>query len=957
MEASSRKVGRVFRDLDALRGVGAEVREWETPTGKKIRRERQSVSAEANGGVALEYDVTTIAGLVTLDTEKYVYDVQCDAGGAWLEIVTTAPDVVLAWEKGTPLTAGAHFSCGKAMAAVVTASHAKDGDGKDGPLATVVLNVSQISVLDVFEEAKVAFHAHPVTAHPQRTGQRTREVYTSPVAELLNFNYDPNTQGPVQQRLTSGSLTCFECYASIEAGLQFELDVSAYWVNKMDVRVVGSAVVNGDVAVENPSLETDTSVPLTDAVQGSTFTFLLAGVPIDITPELELRAEVKSLGSTVGRVTSGLSASASASLGVAFENGEWGPVSSTEWTVEVREPQFFFAADADSSFKMFIVPRITFQLWSSTVGIVVDTKLFAGVNLRTSASLVADPMSLIDNGPLKVPGPVSSVSKFSSTLSTLGLEWNPPAHEQDVQDASRYRVDYYECGALICSLTANPWINFPTEFSDTFGTVTGLSGNTWYGFRVRSGSLAGWGGYSDVVQAKTTDSPAPPPSPTPSPTPSPPSPPSPPSSPPPPPPSPPAVSFILPTAGSSYQTGLTAAEASSFVTQWAASGFPTGYTFRVEVWQKYSLYPDSKRATLLTGTPAVSNSYSTWFSSGWSTGSNYYVYIVDEQTETYSALSPLFTIVDVLGPPSLSVTAPTSGQVIPLGDPIRVEWSISGVTYNTVTIQVAVDVFGPDSPATVTTTAPMDEPYTFTLDASWTPSTFYYVTVTFNGPSGVSDSMLYFTVTASSGASSGDQAVIATSENDDVQPLTPTVSTRAPPSCSAGDTSMQLYLGAAVSLSITDVQVPDSVAIIGGYTLFTGGPIGTFDLTSTREATCASCSACRSDLQASSAWVSPQDQRGALPPPSAPGEEKSNVGLAVGLSFFFIVLVGLGLGLAFFFWRRNNRAQNAPEPPHPPPSAPSSDIDLPSLSKSEISSPPPFSDVIPVAVPVESPVA
>ena len=933
-------------------------------------RARHNVDhADFRGRTRLSYDVTLPGDTLRLDHEPSVLDVACATSSTRtsLSILTSDTRGVAGWEDSARVVGGPHFTCGSPIMVRLVASPTSPRVFEAAGI--VVWDVVASNVTDVFQHAHIVFEHFPADQvannpedHPEdavaavgavpRIGTRAADGSLAPrvlvekTFEIFKFNYDEDDDIAEDFEVGFGPLTCFNCYAYMSAGAKFELTVENFWIEKFEFVVRGEAALNGDVVIENPdwteNMNEDHSFDIGGEIPGIAWIFAAAGVPIHIQPNYRLQGMAKAMGTLQMRITAGLTVTASAEFGVRYVNNRWSLIMSPAWGLDVRKPQYFFE-QKDLTLKAYVQPSLTVMFWQ-TVGIGVVAKPYIGYELVDNAGNPINSAAPQNDGELPLPddpvvGSLEDIPdnvqarpdavdfapfQVTSTTSTITLGWIPPTTTPGASTPTVYALDYYECGLwpLPCAVTTNPWITFAEDVSatpDSDGNLRMVMGplesDQGYGVRMKAGSVRGWGDYSPQVVVSTSDG------------------------------SPSIDSVYSPFAGSSWGTG------DVVPVGWGHSSLSPSSTVSIELWESISLWPDKRIETLATGVQATSGFANVTLSYDLSSGSNYYIKVVGAGDE---AESGEFSIRFVSSPSNgRYIVRVNSASGLPSSSPdpyVRVEvsgyssaetdyvsnsnnptWNqafvfgiempVARAASRTVTLIVYDSNFGTDDELARTT---VSCPFT-ALDTACTLAS------TSLSPQGTINVVIE--LQSVSGANSRVLDAATMNQEPEGRGLGSAVSVRNENSCPPDDAAYQLSFGLSFSARVADVQIPDSVPLVGGFQLFPGGELGGVVAIPPTKFQCGeACSGCRKELiekaetvsGENALWVAPDLQR--RPSKNAILEQRRKEKLTqilivvIVVSILFCCCAGFGM-YCWYQRRRKAEKRRSRHSPAPPPSS------------------------------------
>jgi hypothetical protein len=131
-----------------------------------------------------------------------------------------------------------------------------------------------------------------------------------------NGHWEPGETGNLQ---IDASMTCNHCFFTIDAGVQFELDISAGNLDRMEVLVSGEAIGRIGFSGEISATYSNSGEKQVTTIKGGPWALAIAGIPIVITSSMVVSAGYELDVSADATLTYTGQASGSIGFGVAYD--------------------------------------------------------------------------------------------------------------------------------------------------------------------------------------------------------------------------------------------------------------------------------------------------------------------------------------------------------------------------------------------------------------------------------------------------------------------------------------------------------------------------------------------------------------------------------------------------------------------------------------------------------------
>ncbi len=225
-------------------------------------------------------------------------------------------------------------------------------------------------------------HHHNVTKHlfeqyhPSEQGQRRAisdiSVKREFMMDVLEFNFDSTNRFPIQDTIylfdngKNDHIKCNNCYAFLRFGLNVDIRIGFFKINKMMVMVGGEAGFNYELEALKSSGSGTYTMNVTPNKELQTIRFSIMGIPVwidtqysfDISTFIDfpMRTQISMRGSYYRRQYMGLN----------FENNRIQEIQDNNFNKpQISRPRLALSGTGENRIKIDLIPQLRMALWST----------------------------------------------------------------------------------------------------------------------------------------------------------------------------------------------------------------------------------------------------------------------------------------------------------------------------------------------------------------------------------------------------------------------------------------------------------------------------------------------------------------------------------------------------------------------------------------------------------------
>jgi len=238
------------------------------------------------------------------------------------------------------------------------------------------ISTNESSFLDCFKQSSISFStqqlASPYELMNQLNNNPNSPSYSDPVnvTAEFNFNYNPQT-GRANQSIPIYSdsvitVTCTNCYAVLQAGLEFDLETSWDWfdptVDFFETILFGGWLYNLDVEVDVNAAYSSVQSLLVDTIDLPEIMFCIGWVPVYIDIAVPITAGYSFVVDSQAELTAGLDFEGDVDFGVQYTDGQgWSPVGNERINKHLHQPTVTDSLNANLN--VYLTPDFEFNIY------------------------------------------------------------------------------------------------------------------------------------------------------------------------------------------------------------------------------------------------------------------------------------------------------------------------------------------------------------------------------------------------------------------------------------------------------------------------------------------------------------------------------------------------------------------------------------------------------------------